>query len=253
MTYRAYQLGLHHGPLRGPYGTAWAEELGATKDDLLDRSKEAVKVGFIGICADDALAYHGTDYNLERVASDTDTTYRARLVAAWDLWAWSGTERGVQQALVLVGLRGVMFFTASQSRWDRFCPTPLWARFRVVATGRYSWGEATWGAFTWGAMAPDAVQPLRWGAFRWGARVWGLDTTRAFVDAFLVQLAKWKNARERVHSVSFTFGGAVWGRFVWGSSPWGGGTDWPVTITQPTVWGSITWGRFTWGVPEQLF
>lgn len=237
-------------PNRGDRGSALVRVIAGRIDDAVARLRLAAKADLPSEAPDDALPYVGGDRMIERLPGEPLDAYRARLTAAWETWSWACARRGLWHSLYLVGLRGVTFMTAFESRWDRFCPTPLWARFRVVSTGRASWGETTWGAFNWGALAPDAVQPLRWGAFRWGSRVWGLDAPETFVTGMKAQLRKWKSSRDRVHSVSFTFGGPVWGQFLWGSATWS--AEWPVTITQPQQWGSVVWGDFTWGVPEQL-
>ncbi len=250
-TYPEWLVTLLPSRLSLRWGARWMGALGAGLDDLLDRTKASVEVRGVSIAPDDAVPYHGRDRSIGRLPAESLDAYRTRLVAAWETWSWAGTQRGVWQALFLVGLRGALFFTARESLWDRWCPDTLWARFRVVETGRYAWGEARWGSFQWGDLAPDRIQPLRWGHFVWGARVWGLDVTPAWVTGLLAQLAQWKNARDRVHSVAFVWGGAVWGRFVWGASTWGA-AQWPVTLTHPGVWGSFRWGERAWGAPDQL-
>jgi hypothetical protein len=239
-------------PNRGPRGEALVTVLARRLDEAVERLKVAAKADLPPEAPDDALPYLGDDRVIERLPGEDLDAYRVRLSAAWETWSWACTRRGLWRALVDVGLRGVTFWTAAESLWDAWCPTPLWARFRVVSTGRVAWGENLWGASTWGAMASGAIQPSRWGAGTWGGTCWGLDVDAGFRPRLLASLAKWKSARDRVHSVTFTFGANVWGASRWGATVWGGGTAPPVHITRRNVWGGVRWGEVPWGVPEML-
>lgn len=237
---------------RGARAGALVTVLARRLDDAVARVKTAAKADLPREAPDDGVPYVGEDRAIERLPGEDLDAYRLRLTAAWDTWSWACTRRGLWQALYLAGLRGTTFMTAYESRWDAFCPTPLWARFRVITSGRVAWGESTWGGATWGAMAADAVQPSVWGASTWGGTCWGLNVNAGFVPGLKTQLAKWKSARDRVHDLTFTFGANVWGAGTWGGTVWGGGAWPPVHITQRNVWGGRRWGEVPWGVPEML-
>lgn len=245
MSYRDYQARLHHGPIRGPYGSAWAEALGQTKDDLLARTKESTKVGFVGVCADDALARHGEDFDLPRLPGEAIDTYRARLLGAWETWGWAGTEHGLRVALNLLGWWGVWLPTVRQlGHPDPY--TNLWARYYVFITGEATWGELAWASFNWGAdLTIDASAPA-WGAFDWGELLWGLDAADTVPAQIRATLRKWENARDRVANITFTFGAVLWGRETWGLFDWGDGGD-PTALGSAFAWGDYDWGTSAYG------
>ena len=73
---------------------------------MTDRLKRAVKQRFFSVAPADALARGGEERQLERAPGDTNATFSARLVSAWDLWAWGGTPLGLLTALTDAGYPG---------------------------------------------------------------------------------------------------------------------------------------------------
>lgn len=251
MSYRDYQARLHHGPLRGPYGSAWAEELGQTKDDLLARAKESAKVGFVGICADDALARHGEDFDLPRLPGEAIDTYRARLLGAWETWGWAGTEHGIRVALNLLGWWGVWLPTVRQlGHPDPY--TNLWARFYVFITGTTVWDELAWDAgWTWDSTLTLDAAELVWDAgWTWDTdTLWDVDITADQLRQIRLSLRKWRGARDRVAGLALTFGAVLWDTEVWDAEwTWDAG-GWPTTLGGPWRWDNdnlATWDTNAW-------
>lgn len=227
MTFTQYQEDLT--PIRGDWGLAWARAHGTVKDTELARARDAVLVGAVTRCGADALPRHGADVDLERYAPDTDATYRARLVQAFDLWGWAGTPRGWAHALSLTSaqIRGARF--VAQYQWPSGAPdgfTTLWSRFWVyVWTGTLTVGRFTVGPWATLGASASPYTLLVVGDFTVGPDVIvGVNMTPAQLSEIRRALAKWKSARDRVPALGITDGvivgmpGLVVGGFVVGGS-----------------------------------
>lgn len=70
---------------------------------LVTRAKLAVKARFPGLAPSDALEKIGVERKMPRGPGETDASYAARLLAAWDTWPWAGTAFGVLSALKVAG------------------------------------------------------------------------------------------------------------------------------------------------------
>lgn len=97
--------GLAPGWLQGYAGKGYLAARGSRKDAFVQGCREAVKARFPGVCPSDALPYHGRDRLLDQGPGETEASYRARLLAAWETWAWAGTAYGVLLAFWWSGYR----------------------------------------------------------------------------------------------------------------------------------------------------
>lgn len=146
----------------------------------------------------DSLPLLGTERGMPRYRADTDTTYRARLLKAWESWGFAGTEAGIVAQYNAFGLPNVVVVPVNPG-------DPLeWSRIRVIVYTPH----------------PYEVSP-RWGSVNWGAFNWGLEPSDA--DALIGIIRKWKAGHERVMEVIIlTVGVPLWGLETWGAFTWGG-------------------------------
>ena len=86
-----------------PNGAAFLGALGDGLDALAGSAKEAVKARLPLLGPADALPQIGAERGINRGPNETVASYRARLVAAWDLWQYGGTPRGLLGALFVAG------------------------------------------------------------------------------------------------------------------------------------------------------
>lgn len=148
--------------LQGTWGRRWLTSLAADKDVLVEQMEQAVLARCPSWCPADALALIGADRQIERQLDDSDDTYRAKLLAAFDTWRWSGTLVGVLNAMVALGctckyaqtepITGAYFrdpgdtILAMTARdWgtqtpDGDAPEPRWARFWLFVDYRKVFG-----------------------------------------------------------------------------------------------------------------
>lgn len=155
--------------LLGPWGIKWVNVLGGKADDLLTWAKDGVKARFVLECPDDALPAIGYERMIERAPGESYDNWRQRLWGAWETWKWAGTDRGIYNALGLLGwtispwvyeslyswpinwpTSGLVWILPASS-WGGDCPDgdndpTHFARFWVVADG-YAMGYRTDG--TW--------------------------------------------------------------------------------------------------------
>lgn len=97
--YRKYQSKIAPSWLQNKYGTAWLEALGDTKDELVERIKTAIKTRMPTQADQGALEAIGSERQIDRLPSETNSSYGARLQRAWNSWKWSGTAKGLLLAL----------------------------------------------------------------------------------------------------------------------------------------------------------
>lgn len=197
---------LARAALPGPFGRALAGAIGRAMDELADRARQAAKARLVTVAPDDALVYHGRDRRIECYPADTDASYRARLVGAWDAWQLAGTYQGIPSQLAAAGFAPVALYDVwtAPSWWVGAWPPPpfgtapswwvdpwppaagdptvWWSRFWVelTAPGPFAWSELAWGS-AWKYGRPDAA-PYTWGSTATAAEV-------ALVRSII---AKWK-------------------------------------------------------------
>lgn len=232
-TYVEYFPTLLPGFLRGTWGTRWAQGIALELDLALGRVHDAVRARMLADAPTDAVDELLADRALDLVTETTEAR-RTRVAAAWTTWAWAGSAKAIQDALVLYGLHGVR--VVPHTTWRIDGNAALWARFRVYVTGFAASGEVYSGAFYSGAyLGPGlSIAPLLSGAFNSGQYVSGTTTTPATADAVRVLLRKWKSARDRAHGVVFTWGGSISGAFFSGTVTGVGANGQP-----PVTWRNV--------------
>lgn len=176
--------------LRGPWGTKWNTAMGLQSDLLVAQAQQAVASRIIASAPADALPYIGQDRQIPRYASDTDTSYRARLQAAWTTWQAGGTYTGLYTQLLAYGFApasvgifdvhgdasvpgGTGLGPGGATPWPPDSNTTNWSRFWVALTPPFptflQWQARFWGASptgsggTWGQLGPDGT-PYTWGS-----------------------------------------------------------------------------------------
>lgn len=97
--YSEYEIQRAPAWMRGPFGSGWLEAHGLIKDGLVEAARQATKARLVTIAPSDALPYAASDRQLEQMPGSAEDAWRARLAAAWELWAWAGTEKGVRDAI----------------------------------------------------------------------------------------------------------------------------------------------------------
>lgn len=210
-TYGEYYPALFPVWLRGPTGDAWATGFGVMLDGVADSATNAVKCRIVREAPSDALAYIGSERNLDRVPSESDAQYRARLEAAWDAWSYAGTDRAIVEQLELLGLTAVCVRN-NQWTWDANAGNVAyyWARFWVVLSGHGWTADDTWGLGTWGSSG-----------------LWGFASTVTTDSIAFARnvVRKWKSAHAQCVNIIAVMNGGLWGYPVgdtWGSGTWGG-------------------------------
>ncbi|PZA07751.1 hypothetical protein DNA98_05445 [Meiothermus sp. Pnk-1] len=149
--YRAYQRDLSPPWLQQDWGRQWQEELGGAKDRLVDWLVLAVRARYITAAPDDALALIGQDRRMPRYPSEGADAYRARLLRAWDWWYRSGTVRGLENAMAILGYTAKIYelFRSIPARWAEFSLTlrptnpqsvPNWADDGIWEDDGMLWG-----------------------------------------------------------------------------------------------------------------
>lgn len=194
--------------LRGEFGAGWLMSHGFLKDGLVEGARQATKARFLSVAPSDALPYAASDRQLERMPLDTDATWRARLVVAWDLWAYAGTRKGVKEAVERTGYASSVVLY-DEFEWPTGPGAVNWAVFWVVLSGHGWTSDGTWG------------DPGVWG----DGGTWGSTATPQEVQ-LVIRLARlWKPAHARCQGVLVLLSGELWGypEGTWGDpGTWGG-------------------------------
>jgi len=128
MSFRQYMIELAPPWLRGRWGEAWNGTVGLAMDMVAEGAMQAVKARFIKQAPADALPYAGTDRQIERAPGESDETYRARLLQAFETWQLAGTNKGILAALAVIGYPKAKIFESH----DWFPTDPRWWRFWLV-------------------------------------------------------------------------------------------------------------------------
>jgi hypothetical protein len=188
MTFRQYMTELAPPWLRGRWGEAWNGTVGTVLDLVAEGALEAVKARFLRHAPADALPYAGTDRQIERAPSESEVTYRARLLGAFETWRLAGTNKGITTALAVIGYPKARVF----ENHDWFPSDPRWWRFWIVIDPPH--GFSAW-------KLGDGT--------KLGMKLLGLSTdgdTKAALDLLRRVIRKWKAAHttcERIIIVLF--------------------------------------------------
>lgn len=230
-TFRDWQPTQQPTALRGPFGTAWAESLGAHKDALVALAKDAVKARFVTVAPADALDHHSADRDMERGFSESAVSFRARLRGAWESWSWLGTRYGIGYAAGLIGYGVPAVHSWHSLPWDG--DAARWARLLVTFTGVATFGSSAFGAVAYGGRD---VQPIE-----------SADPLTARRQLRRT-LRKWINARDRVEKVIVARGGARYGFATFGLEPYATLTTDeygpPIYGAADAIYGTVPFGAF---------
>jgi hypothetical protein len=143
--YEPYMEELAPPWLLRPLGKAFLRALGRFLDvEGVDRLKQAVKARFLETCPDDALDRLGRDRLLPRFPTETTAAYRQRLLAAWDIWLFAGTEAGLLQMLH-TAYPGPAYSILENKDWDPAPPdgdVAYWSRAWIIIEPPFPW--VTW-------------------------------------------------------------------------------------------------------------
>lgn len=190
--------------LRGPLGEGLALALGHMKDAFAQAAKQAVKARFPLICPADALPSIGADRMLERMPPETEPSYRARLVAAWEAWAKGGTPEGITDAVVLTGVCTPVYdgpdlvsprvYDVLHDGWGG---AGSWARFWLVLEQPHIF-QACWTIGDGTLVADDTVLGYT-------------GATQAQGHLITRQVSKWKGAHARCEGVILVLSGVIIG------------------------------------------
>lgn len=194
--------------LRGEYGSGWLAAHGFIKDGLAEGARQATRARFVSLAPQDALDRIASDRQLERMPPDTVAAWRTRLGQAWELWAYAGTRKGVQEAVERTGYAtSVVLYDALE--WPSGPGAVNWATFWVVLSGHGWTSDGTWGS---GGL--------------WGdGGTWGSTATPQEVQRVLRLIRLWKPAHAYCAGVLVLLSGELWGypEGLWGDpGTWGG-------------------------------
>jgi hypothetical protein len=137
--------------LQGTNGGGFEAEFGSAKDDILDRARLGVLARFPGsvtretdqapaLAPADALEHTGADRGLPRAPAEPDSTYSARLLSAWDDYAYLGGPLGMLRALAVMGYSSANIIQDNGRYWYLSAGTLTEGTLMTMATrGRAGW------------------------------------------------------------------------------------------------------------------
>jgi Phage tail protein (Tail_P2_I) len=128
--YEYWQADMAPTALSDTHSQVFLGALGREKDAVLKAVTDAMMCWYVETCPADALVYHGQDRLLPRFPGETLGAYRARLRAAWQIWALAGTPAGIKLVLGQAGWSAIIL--------EHFHEEPnAWAEFSVfvISTG----------------------------------------------------------------------------------------------------------------------
>lgn len=218
MSYADLQRTLGPPWLQRANGRSLMTEVGAEKDALLDRNRQAVIANVPGKGPADALTSSGADRMLPIAVGESVEAYAERLRLAWereDGWAFAGSHGGILQALARAGFpTGATGCTIIQrtklyTYLDTSGPSP------VVVRGTHA-------GWTW-----DDSGPAFWNRFGIviGQDVAGLEPDTDLADLFNAVVRLWKPVKGLYCGARVIPSGIAWGwpiGIAWGDS----GLDW---------------------------
>ena len=196
MKYFEYELELAPPWLAGAIAEKWHQVHGLVKDAVVEGAVSAIKARLLKQGPDDALSYAGTDRRIERVPGEPPTSYRARLLKAFEMWRLAGTKKAVVEALKVVGFSSVVVL--ENKDWSASADPSAWWLFWVqlfppmpISPSGWSLGDGT----------RLGEKPLGFGS---AADLPMLDLVRRIVR-------KWKAAHAICASLVFVFSGKLVG------------------------------------------
>jgi hypothetical protein len=210
------------GWLRQPQGLAWMRAFGDVKDSQVGRTKDAVKARFPTHAPRDALEFIGDERGLPRAPADTNTTFGARLRAAWEKWPKAGTALGILTALRDLGYTNTYLVS-------RLGHVHSLDGSGNLVTGTTGFGAWSYGANHWNHF--DVVFPTPF-ITQWVAPGSIPEQSSAEGRLILRTVKRWRPAMAGLDRIIFQGTGNQWGypfTLTWGAGTWGSGTA-------PTIW-----------------
>jgi hypothetical protein len=203
-----YQPAVAPAWLSKPWGRVWGETFGAMKDLVRAGFIFAVRSGFISIAPTDHLVAHGWDRDLERGPIELAEDYRARLMAAFETYGWTGTDKAIVDSLKAFGLWSAVIrdrgrawvrddaeslggrrveLGATAFTHDNNEPGDVWARMWVVIDLTFE-NDPPDVYETYAALAVDHTTYQSWAD---GLIAWGVVFDRRLVDLIRRLVKKW--------------------------------------------------------------
>jgi len=145
--YATYETSLLPPFLRGPWGESWGSCFGLLKDVFAAGALQAVSCRFVQLCPEDGLGFIGDERLLPQNPGESVPAYRARLLAAPELWQWAGTEYGIVTMLHYLGFPNVQIFENADWTVDPsygYSVGDEWWRFWIVIRSPHGFGPPRW-------------------------------------------------------------------------------------------------------------
>lgn len=244
--------------MRGPLGQPWWGLLcGLIFDEAAEAWSLCVRMALLADpeSPDDILPVIARERRLDRYYLETPAQHRARLLDAWGIYPFGGTEYVIETQLraagfgptALIGTWGAAGHTWGESG-HTWADLGAFVQYRPAASGPR--GEPApyrtqfWVVFASG-FHPVANDMIPWGSFEWGDHedgVWSyFGYTDDFVRTVLGLILKWKPSTYVLRGLVFRTGSITsWGEsgHTWAeaSAEWGGAVEVeiPLGVTAPT-------------------
>lgn len=172
--FRDYFANISPSWLQGPFGAKYvAAVIGLLGDTGQALATLGLKAGWLKLDTSpaDAVAPVGEGANMPKYFTDTDVTYKTRVVDRWDVWEAAGSKPQLLALVQGMGFPNAEIFEAIQD-WPSRPPTPYWSQFWIVIpsvdhsfTPGNLWDDGfLYGAFTWSIQGTNATEII--GAIR---------------------------------------------------------------------------------------
>lgn len=157
--------------LRGHFGRRLAGVFSLFADTFMEAVTQSVRVHWV---ADnpppDAVALAGAELSIERYATDTDETYHARVLRAWEDWEFAGAESAIIAQLAVAGFPGAQIVRWSGGgSWSEFLVFFPEGTHSVISEGPQI------GSFTVGdgtVIGPEGITPAQLATIRRIVKAW---------------------------------------------------------------------------------
>lgn len=108
LAWQQYHIDLSTTQLLQPVGSAIEAALGLMKDYFADRVRASIKTKFPSLASPEALANIGYERGLPQGPLESDASFAARLLDAWNAWVYAGTAFGLLRVFYLTGYTNVV-------------------------------------------------------------------------------------------------------------------------------------------------
>lgn len=230
MSYRKWQTLTGPSWLQGPNGGGYEAEFGGAKDDILDRARLGVLARFPGsvtretdqppaIAPTDALDHIGADRQVPRAPAEADSAYSARLLTAWDDFAYLGGPLGMLNALTVMGYVAPNLIQDNGRYWYLSGGVLTTGTLMTMATR----GRAGW---QFDCLGNHDVTGALWSRFALLFETDAANLSGQAGQAILNSIVnRWRPGFDSFMGTYVLLAGRLWGwpiTEVWGSGNWGG-------------------------------